>query len=179
MTDTVIPLHAAAGHAPGAATTMVMFEIGGQKLAAAAGIVREILEPLPVTRVPGAGPLVPEVANIRGSIVPVVHAGRALGLTEDAGSTLRRTIVMEADLGGETALFAVHADAVHDVFDMRPGDVAPVSASAGPWPAGLLQGMCRRNSEFVLLPDMPAILADRISTPSPSSGGLPAAIRVS
>ena len=38
--------------------TVVTLALGAQTLAVPAGMLREILDPLPVTRVPGAGPVV-------------------------------------------------------------------------------------------------------------------------
>jgi purine-binding chemotaxis protein CheW len=167
MTALSVPAFAAMLDGPAGAVTMVTFQLGGQMMALPARTVREILDPVPVTRVPGADPLAPSVANIRGAIVPVIRLGTALGLNDDTDAPSRRTMVLDTDLHGEASMVAILAEAVHEVVQIAPEDIAPVTAFSGPWPPGLLTGLCRRGTRFVLLPDIDAILSTRIVPPLP------------
>ena len=45
---------------------VITFSIGPQRLAIPATDLREIIDPLPTTRVPGAGDFAPWVVNVRG-----------------------------------------------------------------------------------------------------------------
>jgi purine-binding chemotaxis protein CheW len=50
----------------------VIFRIGARICAAPAGIVREILPPLPATRIPGVAQAIEGLVNVRGSLLTVL-----------------------------------------------------------------------------------------------------------
>jgi purine-binding chemotaxis protein CheW len=56
----------------------VIFRIGALNCAVSAGIVREILPPLPATRVPGVAAAVDGLVNVRGSLLTVIDGHRLL-----------------------------------------------------------------------------------------------------
>jgi purine-binding chemotaxis protein CheW len=62
------------------ALRLLLFRTGGQVFAVDAGAVREILPATPSTRIPGAPSAVRGLVNVRGTLVTVLDAGRAIGL---------------------------------------------------------------------------------------------------
>ena len=52
---------------------VLTFDIGDERLAIEAVSIREILDLLPETRVPGAAALVASVVNFRGKILSLIH----------------------------------------------------------------------------------------------------------
>lgn len=58
---------------------LLLFRAGGQVFAVEAGAVREILPSSPPTRIPGAPDAVRGLINVRGLLVTVVDAARAIG----------------------------------------------------------------------------------------------------
>ena len=70
---------------------LLLFRCGGQVLAVEAAVVREILATGALTRIPGASPSVLGLVNVRGTLVPVVDAGRAVGVE---GELSRGTLVI-------------------------------------------------------------------------------------
>jgi purine-binding chemotaxis protein CheW len=67
----------------------VIFRIGALNCAAPAGIVREILPRLPVTRIPGVADVVEGLVNVRGSLLTVLDGHRLLqqpSRAEDEGA---------------------------------------------------------------------------------------------
>ncbi len=145
---------------PETSLTLVTFSIGPQVLAISASLLREIIEPLPQTRVPGAGPFAPSVLNVRGAVVPLADLRIPLGI-EDAGPPdrrpdARRFLVIEVEVGSERTLAAIIADAVHEVTALDAGTILPLPATS-PWPADFLLGICHGKDGFVLLPDLAAI----------------------
>jgi purine-binding chemotaxis protein CheW len=54
-----------------AAMQVVMVGLGDEKFALDAGLVREIIDPIPATRVAGARSFVPSVINVRGNVIPL------------------------------------------------------------------------------------------------------------
>jgi purine-binding chemotaxis protein CheW len=140
--------------------TVLTLSIGKQMLAIPAANLREILDPLPRTRVPGADQAAPWVLNVRGAVVPLADLRIPLGildqLSSDEDSDTRRFVVLEVDIGSDKATVAILADAVHDVTTIPSNRIEPLPA-ASQFPAGFLTGLYRGEDSFVLLPDLSAI----------------------
>ena len=69
----------------------VIFRIGALNCAAPAGIVREILPRLPVTRIPGVAEAIEGLVNVRGTLLTVLDGHRLLQQerrAEDEGAIL-------------------------------------------------------------------------------------------
>lgn len=145
--------------------TVVTLTLGRQTLAIPARFLREILDPLPVTRVPGAGPQVPSVVNVRGSVVPLADLGQALSIQEVGQDARRRFLVLEVEIAGEAATVAVAADAVHEVTTIETQTIEPVPAAAIAWPPEFLSGLYRGSDGFVLLPDLGQIFSNLANRP--------------
>jgi purine-binding chemotaxis protein CheW len=79
------------------ALRLLLFRAGGQVFAVEAGAVREILPSSPPTRIPGAPDAVRGLINVRGLLVTVVDAARAI-----AGGAAAE--VPEAGSGGSIIL---------------------------------------------------------------------------
>ncbi len=60
--------------------TLGCFEVGGRSCALDVSQIREVVRWAPATPLPDAPDLIEGVLDLRGSIVPVVDLGRALGL---------------------------------------------------------------------------------------------------
>jgi purine-binding chemotaxis protein CheW len=151
---------------------MVTFSIGPQRLAVPATSLLEVMDPLPVTRVPGAGRLVPGVVNVRGSVVPFADLGAALGLPRGGDVANHRFVVVEVDVGGDLSTVVIHADAVHEVASLHPEAILTASASLSPWPAEFLLGLYKSGDGFVILPDLVQVFSTLAKKPStPSSNG--------
>lgn len=59
--------------------------------------VREVISPLPLTRVPGARPWLLGIANLRGSLLPVFDLPAVAGLAPVADSRAARVLVFNSD----------------------------------------------------------------------------------
>lgn len=147
--------------------TVLTLTIGRQKLAIPAANLREIIDPLPRTRVPGAGAAAPWVLNVRGAVVPLADLRLPLGIADqvagDEAGDSQRFVVLEVDIGGEPATVAIVADIVHDVTTIPTAQIEPLPP-ASQFPAGFLTGLYRGADGFVLMPDLSAIftsLAER------------------
>lgn len=137
--------------------TLVTMALGNQTLAIPASALREILDPLPVTRVPGAAAFVPHVVNVRGSVVPLANLKIALGITEESVDERRRILVLEVPLEGEAALVAIEADAVYEVTTVDTAGIERIPETASVWPPDFLIGLYKGPTGFVLLPDLEPI----------------------
>ena len=60
----------------------VIFSLAGETYAVPVSWVREVVDAPAVTPVPRTHPSIEGIVNLRGNVVPVVHLGRRLGVTE-------------------------------------------------------------------------------------------------
>lgn len=96
------------------ALRLLLFRAGGQVFAVEAGAVREILPSSPPTRIPGAPDAVRGLINVRGLLVTVIDAARAIGTGESPALTGGSIILV--DRGGSAARPV--GLAVDDVLDL-------------------------------------------------------------
>ena len=80
---------------------VLMLGLAGEVFALDARLVREILDPVPVTRVPGAQPYVASILNVRGKVIPLADLSLRFGMPPATITPDSRFIVLEIDLGGE------------------------------------------------------------------------------
>lgn len=140
--------------------TLLTMALGNQTLAIPAGYLREILDPLPTTRVPGAGAFVPHVVNVRGSVVPLANLKVAFSIVSEAvEEDRRRILVLELQIDGDPAMVAIEADAVHEVATIETAILEKVPGTVNAWPSDYLTGLYKGQDGFVLLPDLPAIFS--------------------
>ncbi len=144
-----------------ATITVITFSIGPQKLAIPATDLREIMDPLPMTRVPGAGKFAPWVLNVRGQVLPLADLRLPLGITDkgpaDRPEDARRFLVLELLLAGEPATVAIMSDIVHEVAMIPKSSIEPLPSNSM-WPADFVTGLFKGDDEsFVLMPDLSTI----------------------
>ena len=137
---------------------VLVFELGGQSFALEAVLVREILDMMPETVVPGAPPLVAHVLNFRGRIIPLADLRLAFGMPVVEATVDSRIVVIELDLNGEATLIGLRTDKVHEVatFHARTSEDAPVVGLR--WRRELVRALVRHEGDdIVVLPDLEAI----------------------
>src|SRR5689334_7639477 len=83
---------------------VVMIGLGDEKFALDAGLVREIIDPVPVTKVAGAKSFVPNVINVRGNVIPLADLRIRFGMPRTADTTDTRIVVIEISIDNEPVL---------------------------------------------------------------------------
>ncbi len=122
--------------------------------------IREIIEHVPITRVPGMPPAVLGVINLRGRVVPVVDLAVKLGLEPRPLTRWTCFIIVDAQQDGERVPLGLLADSVSEVLDLGPEDIHPAPAFGTRLAVDYLRGVGRQQERFVLLLDL-----DRLLTP--------------
>jgi purine-binding chemotaxis protein CheW len=137
---------------------LLLFRVGTLICAADLDVVREILPRLETTRIPGAMPFVAGLVNVRGQLVTVVEAWRALGQADGGGmaETAGTTILVTA--GEQRRLLGLAVDEVVDLMAVAPGDLEPREALAGVDPI-LVRAVGRREGQAFVVLDTDALLA--------------------
>lgn len=137
----------------------LILDLAGEAFAIPAHEVREILEMVPVTRVPGAPACLDGIINVRGRIVPLADLRVLFAMPCAAAGVDTRIVVVELALDGEPVSVGLLADAVRDVARIDPASVEPPPRVGMRWPAEFVAGIARRNGRFTVLPCLPRILS--------------------
>jgi purine-binding chemotaxis protein CheW len=109
---------------------LACFEVHGQQYGIDVQHIREIVRAQTVTPLPRAPGLIEGVIDLRGAIVPVIDAGRALGDRPSAAGPRARIAILELD----GLVFGLRVDGAADVVAVAAGDVGeppPLVSHAG------------------------------------------------
>ena len=138
---------------------VLSFDLGGESFAIEAVLVREIVDPLPETRVPGAPALVDRVVNHRGRIVPVADLREAFAMVAAPPGAESRLVVVELALDDETLLLGLRADRVHEVVTLAETSSEDAPSVGVRWPRAYVRRLVRWGDDVLVLPNLAAILA--------------------
>lgn len=145
------------------------FDLQGETFALEAGYVREVLDLLPETPVPGAPPFVGAVINFRGRVIPLVDLRMAFDMTVAETTIDNRIIVIEHPLDGEPTLIGLRADKVHEVTSITADTTEEAPRVGLRWRADFIRRLVRREGDVIVLPDLDQIFATRGQTASVTS----------
>jgi len=147
--------------APVAAALMqvVMLGIGDEVFALDSDLVREIIDPVPATRVAGARPFLPSVVNVRGNVIPLADLRVRFGMPMAEGTADTRIVVLEIKIDGDPVLVGVVADKVYEVTEISPTDVQPTPRVGMHWNPEFIRFITKWREEFVIVPNMERILS--------------------
>jgi purine-binding chemotaxis protein CheW len=140
------------------AMQVVMIGLGEEKFALDAGLVREIIDPVPVTKVAGARAFVPSVINVRGNVIPLADLRIRFGMPQLDDSADTRIVVIEIELDGEPVLVGVTADKVYEVTEISQTDVQQTPRVGMHWKPEFIRFIAKWREEFVIVPNMERIL---------------------
>ena len=146
-----------------AAMRALTMRLDDETFAIDAESVREILEVVPITRVPSASDAVFGLINVRGSVVPLADFRVLFNMDRRPATEDTRIVVVEVQLNGERLIAGVLADKVYEVVDLEGSSREPVPRVGMRWPAELVLGIARRNDTFVIIPNVEKILQAAIA----------------
>lgn len=137
----------------------LILHLADEAFALPATAVREILDMVPVTRVPGAPACLDGVINVRGRIVPLADLRVLFGMTRAEPDVHTRIVVVELVLDGDAVAVGILADAVRDVTAIDPAMIEPPPRVGMRWPVEFVAGIARHGDRFVVLPCLQRIFA--------------------
>ena len=137
---------------------VLMLGLAGEVFALDARQVREILDPVPVTRVPGAQPYVSSVLNVRGKVIPLADLRVRFGMPPASITPDSRFIVLEIDLAGEPTTIGIVADKVYEVTDLDTSTLQKAPPIGMRWQPEFIAAIAKWKDEFIIVPNMKQIL---------------------
>lgn len=152
---------------------VLTFSLGEETFALEATLVREILDLLPETRVPGAAPLLGSVVNFRGKIIPIADLRLAFAMPAAEATVDSRIVVIETETDGEVFQIGIRTDKVHEVATLHREASEEPPAVGMRWRREYVRELVRREDGVVVLPDLAAIFRSLVgggdTAASPSS----------
>lgn len=130
---------------------VVTFGLDGEIFAIDAGLVHEILDMVPVTRVPSASPLVGGLINVRGKVVPLADPRVGFGMECRPPTIDSRILVIEIDLDGEATIVGLLADKVYEVTDVAAASLEETPRIGMRWPPHLIRCVGKRGDDFIIV----------------------------
>ena len=141
-----------------AASQALMLGLAGEVFAIDARQVREILDPAPVTRVPGAKPYVAGVMNVRGKVIPLADLRIRFGMPPAPITPDSRFVVLEIELDGDPTTIGIVADKVYEVAELDRATLQKTPPVGMHWRPEFVAAIAKWKDDFIVLPDMAKIL---------------------
>ena len=123
-------------------------------------LVREILDFQRITKLPQAPAHVVGMIDVRNETVPVVDLRLKLGLPALAPTPATRIVVLSIQIAGHPTALGLLVDCVFEVASLDGDALHPPPVVGGRWRAESIAGIGRRKDAFVVVFDMPKLLAD-------------------
>lgn len=136
---------------------VMTFDLHGETFALEAGLVREVLDLVPETLVPGAPALVSSVVNFRGRVIPLADLRLAFDLEVGPTTLDSRIIVIEYDIDGEATLIGLRADKVHEVTTLEAASNLDIPRVGLRWRQDFVRTLANRHGDLIVVPDLAAI----------------------
>jgi purine-binding chemotaxis protein CheW len=136
---------------------VLMLGLAGEVFALDARQVREILDPVPATRVPGAQSYVSSVLNVRGKVIPLADLRLRFGMSPASITPDSRFIVIEIDLAGEPATVGIVADKVYEVAELDLTSLQKAPPIGINWQPEFIFGIGKWKDEFIVAPNLERI----------------------
>lgn len=149
--------------------TLLVFGLSGESFALPVTTIHEVIDPLPVTRVPNAPPHAPGLINVRGIVTPIIDVRLRLRMPERSEDPSRRSgriIVLELPVSGVRTRVAIRADAVHEVIEAHSAQLESLPDLGARWPSQFVKGVARHEGALVVLLEPETLFAPDVDRPA-------------
>lgn len=136
---------------------VLMVGLQSELFAVDVGLVREILDPVPVTEVPGERGFLSGIINVRGKVVPVADLRKRFDMDIADTNIDTRFIVTEIDFDGVPTLIAIVADRVYEVTEIPAASMEEAPKIGMHWRPEFIRFIGKWKDDFVVVPNMERI----------------------
>jgi purine-binding chemotaxis protein CheW len=142
-------------------TQYLTFKLAKEIFAVDVAKVREILDFIPATKVPGTPDYMRGVINVRGNVVPVVDMRLKFGMDKTEQTVDTCIVVMEITVDDDTAVLGALVDSVQEVFELEAGQIEPPPRIGTRWRTEFIKGIGKRNSELIIILDIDRVFSSQ------------------
>ena len=157
-----VQTQAAAQAAPASADTrlqVLMVGLGNEIFAIETDLVREIIDPVPVTLVAGARSFLQALINVRGNVIPLADLRLRFGMTRTQQTADTRIVVIEVEIDGDPVTLGLLADKVYEVTEISMKNAQQTPRLGSLWRPEFIRFITKWVDEFVVVPDIEKILS--------------------
>jgi purine-binding chemotaxis protein CheW len=129
------------------------FRIGNENYGLELSQTREIIEYSGITEVPLMPNFLRGVINLRGDVVPVIDLAVRLGRKSIEVQKRTCIIVVELQNNDQNHVLGLLADSVSEVIEMNDENIEDAPSFGANIRAEFIQGIAKRDDEFVVLLD--------------------------
>jgi len=131
----------------------------GEIFALEAGCVREILDLVPITKVPGAYPFVNGLINVRGKVVPLADLRPRFGMEQKPSTIDTRIVVIEVAIEGSPVIVGLRADRVHEITQISASSLEDTPRIGMRWRPEYVLCVGKRGADFIVVLDVERIFS--------------------
>jgi purine-binding chemotaxis protein CheW len=132
----------------------VGFQVGDQDYAFRIEQIQEIVNLRQLTKMPQVPPYVEGVANLRGSIIPIINLRLLFGMQAKEADGNTRTIVVNVG----SRIMGCTVDTVSQVMRIPEESIQPAPETVTAGTAGYIQGFAQVNDRLIILLDIDQLL---------------------
>jgi purine-binding chemotaxis protein CheW len=137
----------------------VTLALGEEVFAVPVAYVREILDYRVPFKIPEGPDYLLGLIDVRGRGTPLIELRCKLGLQSIAPTPATRILVLDVPIGDRILALAMMADRVIEVATFNAAEIETAPDIGVPWRSEYIKGVVRREQGFVVLFDLPTLLA--------------------
>lgn len=153
------------------AVEVLTLELDGEIFALDAACVREILDLVPITEVPGADPFARGLINVRGRVVPFADLRIRFGMDLTEPTIDTRIVVIEIDIEGEAVTVGILADKVLEVTALPKASLSETPQIGMRWRPEFIRCIGKHGADFIVVLDIERLFSNGTDDRAGSSEG--------
>jgi len=135
------------------------FRLEDEQYAVSVYSVREVLEYVPITRLPQTVAYVKGVINLRGMGIPVIDMRTKFGMPEVPITKDTSIIVLDIKTREGLLIIGALADSVQEVIELEASEIEPAPRFGNNVAVEYIQGIGKKNGNFIIILNMDKILS--------------------
>jgi len=133
--------------------------LGGEVFAIETERVREVLDLIPITRIPNSRPFIKGLINVRGKVITVTDLRVKFGMPPAATTPDTRIVVAEVQVEGEPTLVGALADRVYEATELPAASMEDVPRLGMRWRSEFIRAIGKRGDDFIIIADIDQVFA--------------------
>lgn len=135
------------------------FKIGVEMFASNVKHVHNIIELIPITKVPHSPEYMLGIINLRGEVLPVIDTRIKFGIADTGFTSNTCILVMEVSIENQNILVGAVVDAVSEVIEIEDSQIKPAPSLGSKFRSEFINGIYHNDSGFIMLLDMDRVFS--------------------
>ena len=160
-----MPLSSAIEAATGGRDALQVLTLGlaDEIFAIATERVHEVLDLMPITRIPNSRPFIKGLINVRGKVITVTDLRTKFGMPSITHTRDTRIVVLEVRIDDEPTMVGALADKVYEVTEVAAAALEEVPRIGMRWRTDFIQAIGKRDDDFIIIANIDQVFASEES----------------